>query len=270
MKFKIAFLILTYLSIPIPLEAKDLNTKDVVTVELVTVPDGAKLYVDGAFKGISPILLDLNKGQTYTIRTEKDGYLTVEEKVSIVRSERYVCQLARNKETTPNRRYRTELISISPSVNFTRDGSVGYGVSVNAVGVKWKYFSITLLELGLGKISEEPDTGIKGNYFDIGIRPEFPIYLGVRGQHQIRLCLGLEYAISDLFNHYGYDHSQFIFSPSIHYFFQTEGRFFVSIGLRTLLPLIKSDETNSDYHNEYPFNLLLTTSIGFSSLNDKL
>jgi hypothetical protein len=45
------------------------------TLEVQSDPEGAKIFVDGQFKGLTPFHADSLQAGNYTIRLERDGYL---------------------------------------------------------------------------------------------------------------------------------------------------------------------------------------------------
>ena len=49
------------------------NQKEVVT-PVQSSPDGAKVYVDGGYVGISPVKVKLNTANNHTVMFEKEGY----------------------------------------------------------------------------------------------------------------------------------------------------------------------------------------------------
>ena len=51
-------------------------------VSFNSIPNGAKVYVDGQVKGITPVTLQLDKGDVKKVKFEKEGFLTSEKEIS--------------------------------------------------------------------------------------------------------------------------------------------------------------------------------------------
>jgi hypothetical protein len=61
------------------------NYKNASSAQITTDPDGARIYVNGLYKGISPIRFDFYTNEA-TITAEKDGYVTEEKKTQLKRN----------------------------------------------------------------------------------------------------------------------------------------------------------------------------------------
>jgi len=50
-------------------------------VTFASVPSGAKIYIDGQVKGVTPVTIQLDKGDAEKVKFEKEGYSSVEKEL---------------------------------------------------------------------------------------------------------------------------------------------------------------------------------------------
>jgi S1-C subfamily serine protease len=71
------------LALPIRNAADFVSSEDrQFSVKVTTTPDGARVFLNGIYHGLSPLTVDLFH-RDYVLHVEKDGYVTVEKTVSL-------------------------------------------------------------------------------------------------------------------------------------------------------------------------------------------
>lgn len=75
---------------PVPqlIETTPLSSTSTVALSVYSNPDGAKIFVNNEYKGISPkeVSLDIPLNQAFTLKLEKDGYSTFTRQISLTKS----------------------------------------------------------------------------------------------------------------------------------------------------------------------------------------
>lgn len=145
-----------------------------------------------------------------------------------------------------------ELAAVDLEYCLNPEDGIGYGLGLRLVTMKWRYFSLTVLEFGHGI------TGA-GVYTYAGSRPGFPLYFGENRRHQLRFGLGFDFAVT--FGEMSGESTEgagLFISPSVHYVYQTSGSLFFGAGVSSLL-------FATGKRNGYPYLILASVGFGFST-----
>jgi hypothetical protein len=130
-------------------------------------------------------------------------------------------------EVKPSRRTqdatRTEWFAIDLHGGAGSTGSPLGGLSLRFFNLKWKNFYLNALDLGVMTMSEK----FLGH---VGVDAGYPVYLGNRGQHQLRFGVGAHAFVT-------FSDTQFSFAvmPTISYQYQTKGSTFYGAGTRIFI-----------------------------------
>jgi len=241
-----------------------------VTVDFFSKPAGADLFVNGQLAGSTPLRLNLEPGATYYLACERKGY-AAERRAYTVRDRGAVqFDLRLTPEGRIRQMTRSEWFGFEPMLGFGSGSSIpAFGLSVLVVGLKWHRFTWTILEAGVA--------GGGVIFAHLSTRPSFPFYFGARGQHQLRLGLGISFAYiectdderdvaytspSDRIGGKG-----LAFSPSLEYRYQGERSFFIGVALRPFVLATPPNtiETSSGTTQPRPWAAMLTLPIGWAS-----
>jgi len=247
---------------------------------LTGLPAGARVIVDGVFRGQAPLRERLLLGaRDHDVRVEKPGHETWQKIVWV--KDRVVA-----REAVELRRIVRVLFESSPEGTVLElDGQQrgttplqlelvegrAYTVSLERkdrapLTLRWPRVCWTLLEAGAGGGPGEKGGGLGYTYLDT--RLAVPFYLGRRDEHQLLAGIGFGWGAVFLGKMYyagegnelgsGADPLHLTFTA--HYRFQTSGRFHVGAGLRAIVPLISSLQT--DLPASTPAVLLFSVTLG--------
>lgn len=239
----------------------------IVSVLIESSPEGLVLELDGQQRGTTPIRLQLVEGKAYAVAIEARNRMPVREQVTIGAPYRLSYSLE------PTRRARRSRLEFA-SVELATGGSVGergrfsgLGLGFAPVALRWPWVAWTILEAGLGG---SPD-GVAGGgptYTYLDTRVAVPFHLGRRDEHQLLAGIGFGWGAVFLGKTFydtrgeklgsGADPLHLTFTA--HYRYQTSGRFHVSAGLRAIVPLHKSLQT--DLPADTPSLLLFSVILG--------
>ncbi len=227
-----------------------------VTIDFFSEPSQAELFIGGQSMGITPMRLNLNMGATYALSLEKRGFQTITRQYQVKGRERvnltlHYTPLGRTKDMT-----RTEWFGLETALGRAPlADSASFGLNLQIVTLKWRRVTWTIGELSF----------LAGGMFtaSFGTRPGFPIYLGDRGQHQLRASLGLHFGgmsyDKDVETNESYSAggNGLVLSPAIEYHYQFAGSFFIGVGFKALWYAAGS--------SNHPALLLFTVPLGWSS-----
>jgi tetratricopeptide (TPR) repeat protein len=237
-----------------------------VTIDVMTRPPAAEIFLDGQLVGVTPLRVNMAAGATYRVSAERRGYLPAVRSYTVRDRDVLQLDLAISPQGRMASMTRTEWFGLEPMIGggAGNDRVPSFGLNLQAIGLRWRYFAWTIVELGAA--------GGGMTFVSFGTRPGFPIYLGARGQHQLRFGVGLAIgfmqsrdeipAASSKDNHIG--GTGLVISPSIDYRFQTDRSFYWGFALR---PYVMATEANKDkYDNRYlPWAVMLSAPLGWSS-----
>lgn len=141
-------------------------------------------------------------------------------------------------DTAPQPHLRTEWFNLNPLIYITSSGHLGGGAALRVGTLKWRHLFLTIAEGGVG--SEASGDSLLAH---IGTTVGYPIYLGSRHQHQIRLGAGL--ALGTLTSRDVNDRKEgssgLYLLPTADYLFQFSGGFVLGGGVRLVFPLLVGD-----------------------------
>lgn len=228
-----------------------------VVVSFGSTPPGAILLVDGRQLGITPLSLAMVAGATYRVQMSKPGYQPESAALVAQAGQSLVIPLRLTDEGRLRLMTRTEWFALEPVIG-AQSGNVAVGLRVLAFGLRWRHLVWTIVEGG-GHV------GPRARAADLGTRLAYPLYLGERGQHQLRIGLGLGVGLvnEDAENRGDPDTEQtgLLLSPSLEYFYQGQRRFFVGASLR--YATLAAGDLAADRR---PHAVLLSVPLGWTSV----
>jgi hypothetical protein len=237
-----------------------------VTIDVMSRPPAAEIFLNGQLIGVTPLRVNMAAGATYRVSAERRGYLAATRSYTV--RDRDLLQL--DLELSPQGRLasmtRTEWFGLEPMIGGGAGGRLpSFGLNLQTIGLRWRYFAWTVVELGLAA---------GGMYLvGLGTRPGFPIYLGARGQHQLRVGLGFSIGFMKSMDqdspastsHYQIGGTGLVLSPSLEYRCQTEKSFYWGFALRPYLMAAGSLNTDYATGRPLPWVVMLGTSLGWSA-----
>jgi len=212
-----------------PLAKPPVVVPEAVEVQFHSSPEGAQVSLDEEFRGETPLKLLLDKNETYALVVHKDGYQKIDRPVTVRGKDKLSFVLKDDLAWQDALATETELIGLKLLGGITPDSKGTAGAIVSVYTMKWKYFHITPLEFGGGYGGEGAIS-----FGLVGARPSFPLYYGNRGQHQIRLGLGLGYGGMTIAPK-AEDASGFALWPTISYVYKNLGQLYFGASLQALI-----------------------------------
>lgn len=215
-----------------------------VEVRVDTEPRGATVYLDKDLRGQTPLSLSLPARSDYQLQVKRPGYQEVNETLTLQDSKELSYSLRMTDEAS---RTRTEWISLELGSAYgegPNGGFLGMGLGLQFFTLKWKYLFWTVVDMAGGLAP-----GGERAFGFFNTRAGFPLYFGKRNQHQLRLGLGLGWALYSLSDEVEFKYSDGIapvtssanVSPSIHYLYQFSGMYFIGLGIRAQIPMYCAD-----------------------------
>jgi hypothetical protein len=200
-----------------------------VEIRFRSDPAGAEVLLNEESRGETPLKLLLDQGEKYKLVVHKDGYQRVEKPVAFSGKQELSFTLEDDIAWQNALATETELIGVKLMTGITPDGKGTIGGLASVYTMKWKYLNLTCLEFGGGYGGEGAIS-----FGLVGARPAFPIYFGNRGQHQVRLGLGLGYGGMTIAPR-SQDAAGFALWPTVSYTYQTMGQIYLGATLQTLI-----------------------------------
>lgn len=213
----------------LPEEEQPVVVPESVEVRFRTHPEGAEVFLDEESRGETPLKLLLDQGEEYNLVVRKDGYRRIEKPVVFSDKQELAFRLEDDVAWQNALSTETELVGLKLLGGLTPDGKGTAGAIVSVYTMKWKYLDLTCLEFGGGYGGEGAIT-----FGLVGARPAYPLYFGNRGQHQIRLGLGLGYGGMTIAPR-SEDASGFALWPTVSYTYQTMGQIYLGATLQALI-----------------------------------
>jgi hypothetical protein len=220
----------------------------IVKVVIDSGREAARLTLDGQQRGTTPITLELVEGREYALSLEREDRAPIEERVTIRAPYRLDYRL---EPTRRARRSRLEpaTVELTTGGSFGSHGRfLGGGLGFAPLTLRWPRVCWTILEGGIGT-----GPGEKGGfgYTYLDTRVSVPLYFGRRDEHQLHAGLGFGWGavfLGKMFyssegNALGSGADPLHLTLTAHYRYQTSGRFFVGAGVRTILPVTSSLQT---------------------------
>lgn len=238
----------------------------IVAFEIDSSPPGARVTLDGQQRGSTPIRVELSEGREYALELEREARESVKQRFVARAPYRLTYELA---PTTQARRSRLEwgTVEISTGGSTGETGHfLGGGLGVIPLTIRWPRAFWALAEAGFGGGPDGP------GFAYVGTRAGVPFYFGRSDEHQVRVGLGLGWGMVALGKMYYADDGSELgsggdplhLSLTAHYLFQTSGRFQLGAGLRVIIPVTPSFDT--DLPVSMPPVILFTIPFGGASL----
>jgi hypothetical protein len=247
-----------------------------VTIDVHSTPPAAEVFLDGRSAGFTPLRVELVKGRHVTVSIEKIGYLNQQQALLVEDRRTLEFSLPLTDDGRRRMADRTEWFSVAPWGGVTGQGGAAFGGSLRLFTLKWGLFHWTILDAGAG--------GGDAVLVHGGTFPSLAFRYGSAAQHQLRIGLSLGVVAHDeryssyntktqMTNYSGASGVGFGILPTVGYYYQTAGRFFVGVELRCAIPLtgyIKQSDPLTDPQDNfsYPVFCGISVPLGLASALD--
>jgi hypothetical protein len=236
-----------------------------VTVDFGSSPQGAELFLNGRYVGLTPVRVNLQHGGRYQIAMNKRGYGPYNGEIVPRRYQRVEVPLAITADGRRDHMLRTEWFGFELGVGGgSGNDSAFFGLFIQAFTLKWRHFFWCINEAGGGGGSD-----VRAGLF--GTRLGVPFHFGSLGQHSLRVGLGFSYAGMEIDEPYVYspsgssqisrDAAGLGISPTLEYRYVGR-RMFLGGGLRALVIAA------GDVPSSAPWLVLVGFHLGWASRAD--
>ena len=245
-----------------------LPAKGLASIEIVTTPPGANVFIDNRTKGKTPMMVELEIGKAYDLELDLDGYYPKKGEIEITGRKRFTYEMRITAEKAQDleneKKNMTEWVSLYVQTGGDKREFYLFGFGIQLLTYKWDWFSLSVLDGGIGGMMID---GSLYGYFG----PSFgiPIRFDSAGKSELTLCSGIGFAggfeNAKVIDEYDEESDiggfGFALFPSIRYAHRVSESIFLTFRFTLSIPLVTFVDTSTFKVGEL---MVLLGSIGFA------